>query len=381
MSDFKVQTQVYFGNNPLQRLSEFKNERVFIVTDPFMIKSGTINMITDELIKANAEYLVFSDITPDPSTEVVVKGSETMIKFNSNIIIALGGGSAIDSAKAIKYFSSKIKKTNNDEKIKFVAIPTTSGTGSEVTDFSVITNTKNNIKSTLVTEELLPDEAILDADLVRTVPDFVTADTGMDVLTHAIESYVSTKANDFTDALSEKAVKLVFENILKVYKNGNDLEARKKMHNASCMAGMAFNNASLGLNHGMAHTIGARYHISHGRSNAIILSHVIEYNANIMDFNSSQYTKTAQRYAYLANIIGMPSTSIRQAVRNLMDAIKDLLKNMNIPDSLREFGVPKEEFHNSLEEMAQIAIEDRSTSTNPRKPKKEDVKKLFEDIY
>lgn len=381
MSDFKVETQVYFGNNPLQRLSEFKNERVFIVTDPFMIKSGTINMITDELIKADAEYLVFSDITPDPSTEVVVKGSETMIKFNSNIIVALGGGSAIDSAKAIKYFSSKVKKTNNDEKIKFVAIPTTSGTGSEVTDFSVIMDTKNNIKSTLVAEELLPDEAILDADLVKTVPDFVTADTGMDVLTHAIESYVSTKANDFTDALSEKAVKLVFENILKVYKNGNDLEARKKMHNASCMAGMAFNNASLGLNHGMAHTIGARYHISHGRSNAIILSHVIEYNADIMGFNSSQYTKTAQRYAYLADIIGMPSTSIRQAVRNLMDAIKNLLKNMNIPDSLREFGVPKEEFYNSLEEMAQIAIEDRSTSTNPKKPKIEDVKKLFEDIY
>ncbi|MHC6178467.1 1-propanol dehydrogenase PduQ [Clostridium sp. JNZ X4-2] len=381
MSDFKVQTQVYFGNSPLQRLSKFKNERVFIVTDPFMVKSGAINMITDELIKAGAEYLVFSDITPDPSTEVVVRGSEAMIKFNSNIIIALGGGSAIDSAKAIKYFSLKVKKTNNKEKIKFVAIPTTSGTGSEVTDFSVITNTKNNIKSTLVAEELLPDEAILDADLVKTVPDFVTADTGMDVLTHAIESYVSTKANDFTDALSEKAVKLVFENILKVYKNGNDLEARKKMHNASCMAGMAFNNASLGLNHGMAHTIGARYHISHGRSNAIILSHVIEYNADIMDFNSSQYTKTAQRYAYLANIIGMPSTSIRQAVRNLMDAVKDLLKNMNIPDSLREFGVPKEEFYNSLEEMAQIAIEDRSTSTNPKNPKIEDVKKLFKDIY
>ena len=381
MGDFKVQTQVHFGDHSLQRLSKFKNERIFIVTDPFMVKSGTINMVTGELAKTQSEYQVFSDITPDPSTDIVVRGVENMIKFNSSIIIALGGGSAIDSAKAIKYFISKLNKSRENKKIKFIAIPTTSGTGSEVTDFSVITDKKNNIKSTLVAEELLPDEAILDADLVKTVPDFVTADTGMDVLTHAIESYVSINANDFTDSLAEKAVKLVFENLLKAYRNGNDLEARKKMHNASCMAGMAFNNAALGLNHGMAHTIGARYHISHGRSNAVILPHVIEYNADIEEFNSGEYMKTAEKYAYLANIIGVPSSSVRQAVRNLIEAIKDLLRDLNIPDSLKQLGVPEKEFNDNLEELAKVAIEDKTTGTNPRKPQVEAVKKLFKDIY
>jgi alcohol dehydrogenase class IV len=215
---------------------------------------------------------------------------------------------------------------------------------------------------------------------VKTVPNFVTADTGMDVLTHAIEAYVSVNANDFTDAFAEKVVKLVFDNLLKAYRNGDDLEARKKMHNASCMAGMAFNNAALGLNHGMAHTIGAKYHISHGRSNAIILPYVIEYNADIREFNS-EHMETAQRYAYLAGIIGVPSASVRQAVRNLIESIKDLLRDLNIPDSLKQLGVPEKEFNDNLDELAKTAIADRTTGTNPRKPQVEDVKKLFKDIY
>ncbi|HBC97647.1 MAG TPA: alcohol dehydrogenase [Clostridium sp.] len=378
MGNFKIGTEVHFGDDSLKRLNDFKDEKVFVVTDPFMVKSGTINRVTDELKKVNSRYMVYSDIVPDPSTDIVAKGVEAMMQFDADVIVALGGGSAIDSAKAIKYFFAKIKK--EDKKMRFIAIPTTSGTGSEVTGFSVITDKKNNVKSTLIDNELLPDEAILDANFVKTVPNFVTADTGMDVLTHAIEAYVSVNANDFTDAFAEKVVKLVFDNLLKAYRNGDDLEARKKMHNASCMAGMAFNNAALGLNHGMAHTIGAKYHISHGRSNAIILPYVIEYNADIREFNS-EHMETAQRYAYLAGIIGVPSASVRQAVRNLIESIKDLLRDLNIPDSLKQLGVPEKEFNDNLDELAKTAIADRTTGTNPRKPQVEDVKKLFKDIY
>ncbi|MEY8764475.1 MULTISPECIES: 1-propanol dehydrogenase PduQ [Clostridium] len=378
MGNFKIGTEVHFGDDSLKRLNDFKDEKVFVVTDPFMVKSGTINRVTDELKKVNSRYMVYSDIVPDPSTDIVAKGVEAMMQFDADVIVALGGGSAIDSAKAIKYFFAKIKK--EDKKMRFIAIPTTSGTGSEVTGFSVITDKKNNVKSTLIDNELLPDEAILDANFVKTVPNFVTADTGMDVLTHAIEAYVSVNANDFTDAFAEKVVKLVFDNLLKAYRNGDDLEARKKMHNASCMAGMAFNNAAVGLNHGMAHTIGAKYHISHGRSNAIILPYVIEYNADIREFNS-EHMETAQRYAYLAGIIGVPSASVRQAVRNLIESIKDLLRDLNIPDSLKQLGVPEKEFNDNLDELAKTAIADRTTGTNPRKPQVEDVKKLFKDIY
>ncbi|WP_294183332.1 1-propanol dehydrogenase PduQ [uncultured Clostridium sp.] len=378
MGNFKIGTEVHFGDDSLKRLNDFKDEKVFVVTDPFMVKSGTINRVTDELKKVNSRYMVYSDIVPDPSTDIVAKGVEAMMQFDADVIVALGGGSAIDSAKTIKYFFAKIKK--EDKKMRFIAIPTTSGTGSEVTGFSVITDKKNNVKSTLIDNELLPDEAILDANFVKTVPNFVTADTGMDVLTHAIEAYVSVNANDFTDAFAEKVVKLVFDNLLKAYRNGDDLEARKKMHNASCMAGMAFNNAALGLNHGMAHTIGAKYHISHGRSNAIILPYVIEYNADIREFNS-EHMETAQRYAYLAGIIGVPSASVRQAVRNLIESIKDLLRDLNIPDSLKQLGVPEKEFNDNLDELAKTAIADRTTGTNPRKPQVEDVKKLFKDIY
>lgn len=378
MGNFKIGTEVHFGDDSLKRLNDFKDEKVFVVTDPFMVKSGTINRVTDELKKVNSRYMVYSDIVPDPSTDIVAKGVEAMMQFDADVIVALGGGSAIDSAKAIKYFFAKIKK--EDKKMRFIAIPTTSGTGAEVTGFSVITDKKNNVKSTLIDNELLPDEAILDANFVKTVPNFVTADTGMDVLTHAIEAYVSVNANDFTDAFAEKVVKLVFDNLLKAYRNGDDLEARKKMHNASCMAGMAFNNAALGLNHGMAHTIGAKYHISHGRSNAIILPYVIEYNADIREFNS-EHMETAQRYAYLAGIIGVPSASVRQAVRNLIESIKDLLRDLNIPDSLKQLGVPEKEFNDNLDELAKTAIADRTTGTNPRKPQVEDVKKLFKDIY
>jgi 1-propanol dehydrogenase len=386
MDSFNVKTQIYFGEGSLERLSRLNCQRVFIVTDPFMVKSGTINKITDEVSKGNSKYLVFSDIVPDPPIEVVVKGMELLMKFNAEVVVAIGGGSAIDAAKAICSFSAKVQNKINcsakdNKKIKFIAIPTTSGTGSEVTNFSVITDKKKNIKYPLVSDDLLPDEAILDAELVTTVPNFITGDTGMDVLTHAIEAYVSTKSSDFTDALAEKAIKLVFENLIIAYKNGNDVKARKKMHNASCIAGIAFNNASLGINHGMAHIVGGKFHISHGRINAILLPYVIEYNADLKGYNLSEYTEAAKRYSEVANVLGLPASNVRQGVKSLIGAINKLLKELNMPTSLKETGIKAEDFKKEVIEMAKIAIDDRCTQTNPRVPSQEEIVTLFERVF
>ncbi|MBU3092654.1 iron-containing alcohol dehydrogenase [Clostridium sp. CF011] len=386
MESFNIKTQIYFGDGSLERLSQLDCKRAFIVTDPFMVKSGAINKITDEVSKGDIQYMVFSDIVPDPPIEVVVKGIEVMMKFNPEVVIALGGGSAIDAAKAICSFSSKIHDrmdcgVKNNKKIKFIAIPTTSGTGSEVTSFSVITDKSKNIKYPLVSDELLPDEAILDAELVTTVPNFITGDTGMDVLTHAIEAYVSTKATDYTDALAEKSIKLVFENLMRAYKNGNDLDARKKMHNASCIAGIAFNNASLGLNHGMAHIVGGRFHVSHGKTNAILLPYVIEYNADLKGFNSNDYTKAAKRYSEISKILGLPSSNVRQGVKSLIAAINKLLNELNMPTSLKETGIKADDFKKEVSQMALIAIEDRCTETNPRVPNIEEIIALFERVF
>lgn len=386
MESFNVKTQVFFGEGSLRRLSQLNCHKAFIVTDPFMVKSGVINKITDEISKGNVEYLVFSEIVPDPSVEIVAKGIEVMIKFDPDVVIALGGGSAIDAAKAICEFNSKLKanKESNMEsnkKIKLIAIPTTSGTGSEVTSISVITDKNKNVKYPLISEELQPDEAILVAELVCTVPDFITADTGMDVLTHDIEAFVSTRATDYTDALAEKSIKLVFQNLINAYRDGNDLEARTKMHNASCIAGMAFNNASLGLNHGMAHIIGAKFHISHGRANAILLPYVIEFNADIKDFNSNNYTYAAKRYSQIAKLLGLPSSNAYQGVKSLIIAINMILKELNIPTSLKETGIKEEDFKREVNEMASIAIEDRCTKTNPRVPSCEEVITLFDKVY
>ncbi|MBZ9606951.1 iron-containing alcohol dehydrogenase [Clostridium estertheticum] len=385
MESFNIKTQIYFGDGSLERLNQLDCKRAFIVTDPFMVKSGAINKITDEVSKGDIQYMVFSDIVPDPPIEVVVKGIEVMMKFNPEVVIALGGGSAIDAAKAICSFSSKIHdrmdRGVNNKKIKFIAIPTTSGTGSEVTSFSVITDKSKNIKYPLVSDELLPDEAILDAELVTTVPNFITGDTGMDVLTHAIEAYVSTKATDYTDALAEKSIKLVFENLMRAYKNGNDLDARKKMHNASCIAGIAFNNASLGLNHGMAHIVGGRFHVSHGKTNAILLPYVIEYNADLKGFNSNDYTKAAKRYSEISKILGLPSSNVRQGVKSLIAAINKLLNELNMPTSLKETGIKADDFKKEVSQMALIAIEDRCTETNPRVPNIEEIIALFERVF
>ncbi|WP_270670736.1 1-propanol dehydrogenase PduQ [Paraclostridium bifermentans] len=375
MYNFEIKTKISCGIGALESLKDIKNKKIFIITDPFMIESKTIDKILINLEGNDCD--IFSEIVPDPPIEIVVKGVEKIKYYSPDIIIALGGGSAIDAAKAIMDFSKQIFKI---DEIEFIAIPTTSGTGSEVTSFSVITDAQKGTKYPLVSDDLIPNKAILDPELVKTVPNFITADTGMDVLTHAIEAYVSTDSNDFSDALAEKAIKLVHEYLIDAYKDGSNLEAREKMHNASCMAGLAFNQASLGLNHGIAHIVGAKFHIPHGRTNSILLPYVIEYNANISGYNNASYSDTAKKYAQIAKMLGLESSNVRLGVKNLVNEIKKMQKSMNMPMKLTDCKVNKVDVENLLPEIAQLALKDGCTKTNPRIPNDSGIIDILKQI-
>lgn len=375
MNSFEIKTKIKFGQDSLKSLEDIKGKKILIITDPFMIKSKAIDSILDNL--KNCTYEVFSDIVPDPPIEVIVDGIKAFDKIKPNVIIALGGGSAIDSAKAILDFSKRILDVNN---VTFIAIPTTSGTGTEVTSFSVITDNEKGIKYPLISDSLLPDIAILDPQLVKTVPNTITADTGMDVLTHAIEAYVSTNANDFSDALAEKAIKLVFKYLPRAYKNGEDLDAREKMHNASCLAGMAFNQASLGINHSIAHALGGKFHIPHGRTNAILLPHVIEYNAGIVGYTNTEYSVAARKYAEIASLLGIDFSNIRIGVRSLISEIVKLQKELKMSTKLSQCNVSSSDIKKEEDEIAKLAIKDSCTKTNPKIPTEQDIKEILNKI-
>ncbi len=368
------------GENALDRLKSFQNEKIMIVTDPFIEKSGIIKEIICRIDGNNNSYIIFNEIIPDPPIETVAIGVKVLQQFSPNIMIAIGGGSAIDAAKAIKDFSGKLNR--DQASLTFIAIPTTSGTGSEVTSFSVITDKDAAVKYPLVADSLLPDEAILDSSLVQSVPPAITADTGMDVLTHALEAYVSTKANDFSDAFSEKAIQLIFKYLPRAYRDGDDLEAREKVHHASCLAGLAFNMVGLGINHSIAHACGAQFNIPHGRMNAILLTAVIDYNAALPDFNErgKHYTKAAKKYAHIANIIGSPSTNPRSGVKGLQAQITKISNLLNIPENLKKCGVSKEKLQGAKERIIEAALNDACTKTNPRSPSSFEIEKILDKI-
>ena len=375
MNKFQVRTEVRFGEDALDSLSEFKYENAVIVTDPFMVKSGTADIIAKKLTSCK-NISVFGDVKPNPPIELVAEGLKFLQSKNADIVVALGGGSSIDAAKAVLL----IAKQNMKKNVFFVAVPTTSGTGSEVTKFSVITDEQEGVKYPLVDDGLLPDIAVLDPSLVVSAPPQITADTGFDVITHAVEAYVSSAANDLSDAMCEKALNLSFEYLIRAYDDGSDLTARDKMHSASCMAGIAFSEVSLGINHSIAHALGAKFHIPHGRANAMLLPLVIEYNADLPDGFSSEYTEAAKKYAQVAKNIGLPCPNTRVGVINLIKKIKQMLIRTKTPLTLKDAGVSKELYDEMKDMIVRNALDDACTPTSPRRPSADDIRKIVEAL-
>lgn len=376
MKRFNIETTIYFGEGSLEKLRELDNKKILIVCDKFIGTSDILKKVLDKLEKC--EVLVFDEIVPDPTIKIVAKGVQLLKREKFDLIIALGGGSSIDGAKAIREY---YKRIDENVEIDFYAIPTTSGTGSEVTEYSVITNEKESLKYALTNEDLLPTIAILDPELVKSVPKSITADTGMDVLTHAIEAYVSKEASDFTDALAEKAFELVVKNLEKAYADGDDIYAREKMHNASCLAGLAFNAAGLGLTHSLAHMIGGRFHIPHGKINAIILPYVIKFNSDIerKSYLDSE-NEILKRYQKLGKIAGLNGINPVIGTSNLINYIQKLQKSVGIPKNLKELKIDGSSLLQDVEVVYEIVMKDVCTKTNPKETKKEDIKTLLKDI-
>lgn len=319
MEEFSFSTRIFFGEGALERLRRVQDKKVMIVTDRFMAGIGVPDKVAGHLTRCQVS--VFDGVVPDPPIEVVAAGVQALQDCGAEVMIAVGGGSTIDAAKAIRAVAKETLHIDTDRWECF-AVPTTSGTGSEVTDYAVITDRAKGIKYPLDSQALRPPVAILDPELTVSAPASVTADAGMDVLTHALEAYVSKGANDFSDALCEKAVSLVFRFLPLAFQDGTNLLAREKMHNASCMAGLAFNSAGLGLNHGMAHAIGAKLHIAHGRINAMLLPHIITFNADLGRIRNGEYALAAKKYQRMAKVLDLPAPSVRLGVTNLLREVE-----------------------------------------------------------
>ncbi|MDU5113262.1 MAG: bifunctional acetaldehyde-CoA/alcohol dehydrogenase, partial [Staphylococcus epidermidis] len=405
MQWFKLPPKVYFEENSVMYLTEMDNvERVMIVCDPGMVNIGYTDIVEQVLRRREnqPQIKVFNEVEPNPSTHTVYKGLEMFIKFQPNTIIALGGGSAMDAAKAIwmffehpetSFFGAKQKfldirkrtyKITKPKNAKFICIPTTSGTGSEVTPFAVITDSETHVKYPLADYALTPDIAIVDPQFVLSVPKDVAADTGMDVLTHAIESYVSVMASDYTRGLSLQAIKLTFD-YLKSSVQENDKHSREKMHNASTMAGMAFANAFLGISHSIAHKIGGEYGIPHGRTNAILLPHVIRYNAKDPQkhalFPKYDFFRADTDYADIAKFLGLKGNTTEELVDALANAVYDLGCSVGIDMNLKSQGVTEELLHSTIDRMAELAFEDQCTTANPKEPLISELKGIIETAY
>lgn len=381
MKTFEIKTKIHFGDNALGRLAEIPYKRVLIITDPFIAKGPMINMITEPLKKGRVEYDIFSDVVSDAPVDKIINGVKKFLVYQPEAVIAVGGGSAIDSSKSIREFALKI---NPYAEVGLIAIPTTSGTGSEVTSFAVVNDTEAQIKYPLVSPSLTADEAILDAELVKSVPPAITADTGMDVFTHALEAYVSADHNEFASALAEKSVEICGVFLLRAYLDGQDTHARQKMHIASCLAGIAFNSASLGLNHGMAHQLGAQFHIPHGRANAMLLPHIIEYNSDIHKQSRSQkeYLPSVKRYANMAHVLGLSSYNEVMSVRSLIAWTQFMLGEMNMPVKVSDIsGISIDDYMSKVELMADAALQDACTVTNPRQAEKEVVMQIYRKLW
>lgn len=408
MQWMKLPPKIYFERNSIRYLRDMKEmEKAMIVTDRGMYNLGYVDKIEDVIKrrrnKVNVE--LFFDVEPDPSIETVNAGVELMRKFQPDVIIALGGGSSMDAAKVMWLMYEHPEVNFDDIKQKFmdirkrafkfpelgkkarlICIPTTSGTGSEVTPFAVITDKQENKKYPLTDYSLTPTVAIVDPEFAMSMPASIAADTGIDVLTHAIEAYVSILASDFTDGLAKQAVKLVFDYLERSVKNGkNDPEAREKMHNAGTIAGMAFANAFLGMNHSLAHKIGGEWHVPHGRTNGILLPHVIRYNGTIPTklniWPKIENYKADVKYMELAQLIGLNPQTPAEGVAMFADACEELCKKVGVPANIKSQGIDQEAWEESVHRMAMNAYEDQCTPANPRMPMVHDMESILRVIY
>lgn len=408
---FRTPEKVYFkkGCMPvaLDELgTEMHKKKAFIVTDSFLYKNGYVKPIEAKLDEMGIQHTCFYEVAPDPTLQCAMKGTDQMRAFEPDTIIALGGGSAMDAAKIMWVMYEHPEANFEDmamdfmdirkrvykfpkmgEKAYFVAIPTSSGTGSEVTPFAIITDADTGVKWPLADYELLPNMAIVDVDNMMTQPKGLTSASGIDVMTHAIEAYVSIMATEYTDGLALKAIKTVFDYLPAAYDKGaNDPIAREKMANASCMAGMAFANAFLGLNHSMAHKLGAFHHIPHGVANALLLTNVIRYNAaevpvKMGTFSQYQYPHAQERYAEAARFAGICGKDDAQTVELFCEKLEELKKAIGIPKTIKEWGIKEEDFLATLDEMVEQAFNDQCTGANPRYPLMSEIKELYLKSY
>ena len=381
MARFTLPRDIYFGENSLEILKSIKGERAMIVVGGGSMKRfGFLDKVESYLKEAGLDVRLIEGVEPDPSVETVMQGAAAMREYNPDWIVSIGGGSPIDAAKAMWIFYEhpeakfeEVAKPFNipqlRNKAKFIAIPSTSGTATEVTAFSVITDYSKGIKYPLADFEITPDIAILDSALAETMPKQLTAHTGMDALTHATEAYVASARSDFSDPLALKAIQMIIDNLIDSY-NGNKV-AREKMHIAQCLAGMAFSNALLGITNSLAHKTGAIFHIPHGCANAIYLPYVVRYNQKCC----------AERYADIAKFLGLKGSTTAELVDSYVELLENLNRKMEIPSTLKEYGVEDSDFKNNLDRIANNAVEDACTGCNPRSTNAEDFKKLLTAIY
>ena len=408
---FRTPEKVYFKKGCTSvALAELGNEmhkkKAFIVTDTFLYKNGYAEPIEKKLDEMGIRHACFYDVAPDPTLQCAQEGVKQMRSFEPDTIIALGGGSAMDAAKIMWLMYEHPEANFEDmamdfmdirkrvftfpkmgEKAYFVAIPTSSGTGSEVTPFAIITDAETGVKWPIADYELMPNMAIVDVDNAMTAPKGLTSASGIDVMTHAIEAYVSIMATDYTDGLAMKAVKLVFDNLPSAYENGaNDPKAREAMHNASCMAGMAFANAFLGVNHSMAHKLGAFHHLPHGVANAVILTEVMRYNAaevptKMGTFSQYQYPHALARYAELGRFAGCTGNTDEEVFENFIAKLEDLKEKIGIKKTIKDYGIDEKYFLETLDEMSEQAFNDQCTAANPRYPLISEIRELYLKCY
>ncbi len=408
---FRAPEKVYIKRGCLPvALEELKEEinrkRVFIVTDTFLYKNGYTKVITDKLDEMGIVHTTFYNVEPDPSLKSAKEGAKEMETFEPDCIIAIGGGSAMDAAKimwvlyehpdvdfldmAIRFQDIRkrvYKFPKMGEKAYFIAVPTSAGTGSEVTPFAVITDERTGVKYPLADYELMPDMAIVDSNMMMNAPKGLTAASGIDAVSHSLEAIASMMATDYTDGLALRALKMIFEYLPRAYEKGaDDPEAREKMANAATMAGMAFANAFLGVCHSMAHKLGAFHHIPHGIANALLLDEVLRFNSsNVPEkmgtFPQYEHPHTLERYAEVADYLNLDGNTNEEKLENLIKAIDELKKKIEIKETIRDYGIEEKDFLDTLDEMSQQAFDDQCTGSNPRYPLISEIKQMYLNAY